>query len=40
MGFEITDNGTPDPDNGADLDRDNPDTYEEGDDNGNTNVQV
>jgi len=40
MGINITDNGTPDPDVGGDIDRDNPDTYEECDDNGNSLVQV
>lgn len=40
MGINIDDNGTPDADVGSELDRDNPDTYEEGDDNGNSIVQV
>lgn len=37
----ITDNGAPDPDvGGQNVDRNNPDTYEDTDDNGNNNVQV
>lgn len=40
MGYDITDNGAPEPDNGAELDRNNPDSYEDTDENGNVNVQV
>ncbi len=40
MGYEITDNGAPAPDSGAELNRNNPDTYEEGDDNASETVQV
>lgn len=40
MGYDITDNGTPDADVGGELDRDNPDTYEDTDENANNNVQV
>jgi len=38
--MDITDNGTPAPDVGGQLNRNNPDTYEEGDDNGGDFVQV
>lgn len=40
MGYNITDNGTPDADVGSDLDRNNPDTYEDTDENTSNNVQV
>lgn len=40
MSFNIEDNGAPDPDVGGTRDPLNEDTYEDGDDNGNSNVQV
>ena len=40
MGINIEDNGVPEADVAEDRDPLNPDTYEEGDDNGNSNVQV
>lgn len=38
--MDITDNGTPDPDVGGEVNINNPDTYEDTDVNGNPNVQV
>lgn len=41
MGMNIEDNGAPEPDTGAELDPNNPDTYEDTDENsGTTMVQA
>ena len=36
----IDESEVPAPDSGGELDRNNPDTYEDGDENGNSNIQV
>lgn len=40
MGYDIGEGEAPLADVGSDKDRNNPDTYEEDDDNGNATVQV